>query len=77
MLMNPFFIGDKSNGAVLNIITGVSQNSRAEGGYYDGIKPDCPAKNDDHFDFGDPREPMMAEALHLLTSRRCSSAEKR
>lgn len=75
MMMEPFFIGGKENGTTLNIINAVTQNSRGEGDYFDGIKPDCPYTLDEHHEYGDPQEAMTAEALYLLETGTCRTVK--
>lgn len=48
-------------------------NARGEGDYFDGIAPDCAARDDVEQDLGDPAEASVAEALHYARTGSCSA----
>jgi C-terminal processing protease CtpA/Prc len=51
-----------------------TQNARGEGGYFDGIAPDCPAADDLEHQLGDSSEASLAEALRYLRTGSCSAS---
>ncbi|MCK5662371.1 MAG: hypothetical protein KAI17_02745, partial [Thiotrichaceae bacterium] len=69
--MNPVEFDDK----VILPITFATYNQDGEGEYFDGIPYDCFVKDDLNFDFGDPLEPMLAEALVVSQKGTCSAAK--
>lgn len=48
-------------------------NARGEGGFFDGLPPDCPAGDDLDRALGDPDETSLAEALQVLRTGSCSA----
>jgi len=53
-----------------------TQNARGEGGYFDGIAPDCPAADDLEHPLGDSAEASLAEALRYLRTGSCSASAR-
>ncbi|HXV63016.1 MAG TPA: S41 family peptidase [Vicinamibacteria bacterium] len=49
-----------------------NKNARGEGGFFDGIPADCEAADQLGRPLGHPDEDSLAEALHVLTTGRCS-----
>jgi hypothetical protein len=49
-------------------------NASGEGGYFDGLPAECPARDDVAHPFGDTGEPMLSEALYLAEQGQCSDA---
>ena len=60
---------------VVLAITHHNHNSAGEGDFFDGIPVDCPAIDTVVGDWGDMKDPMLAEALHLLENEECSSVK--
>lgn len=56
-------------------ITHHNHNSEGEGDFFDGIPVDCPAIDTVVGDWGDMKDPMLAEALYLLENEQCSSVK--
>lgn len=46
-------------------------NALGEGGYFDGIPPDCPAEDDLFHAWGDPNEASLGAALYYLQNGTC------
>jgi C-terminal processing protease CtpA/Prc len=53
------------------IITFRVLNARGEGGYFDGLRPTCPAEDDFGHELGDPDEANLRTALHFIREGRC------
>jgi carboxyl-terminal processing protease len=51
-----------------------TQNARGEGGYFDGIAPDCPAADDLDHQLGDSAEASLSAALGYLRTGSCSAS---
>jgi hypothetical protein len=51
-----------------------TQNARGEGGYFDGIAPDCPAADDLEHPLGDSAEASLGAALGYLRTGSCSAS---
>ena len=51
-----------------------TQNARGEGGYFDGIAPDCPAPDDLDHQLGDSAEASLNAALGYLRTGSCSAS---
>jgi carboxyl-terminal processing protease len=51
-----------------------TQNARGEGGYFDGIAPDCPAADDLEHPLGDSAEASLNAALGYLRTGSCSAS---
>jgi C-terminal processing protease CtpA/Prc len=58
---------------VILAITHHNHNSEGEGDFFDGIPVDCPAIDNVVGDWGDRKDPMLAEALYLLENEQCSN----
>jgi hypothetical protein len=77
MMMEAMTIGDgPSSGGEINLVSALMTNSAGQGGYFTGIKPDCPARDNVTFNLGDPREKLLREALQLLANGTCSQARQ-
>ena len=48
-------------------------NADGWGDYYDGFTPECEAGDTLGRDFGDPEESMLAEAVHMIETGRCTA----
>jgi hypothetical protein len=55
-------------------ITHQNYNADGEGDFFDGISVDCPAVDTVAGDWGDMKDPMLAEAVYLLENKQCSNA---
>jgi C-terminal processing protease CtpA/Prc len=58
---------------VILAITHHNHNSEGEGDFFDGIPVNCSAIDDVAGDWGDMKDPMLAEALYLLENEQCSN----
>jgi len=67
-IMNPIPFCDK----VLAPVTAETKNALDLGEYYDGIKPDCPVKDDLDHKLGDKSEGLLNEALYFMANGQCS-----
>ncbi len=61
-------------GLVLAPVAFAVQNAESRGGYFSGLAPDCDAPDDLEHALGDPRELMLAAALHYVAYDQCPSA---
>lgn len=50
------------------------RNAANEGDYFDGLAPTCEVKEDLRQTLGAPTEALFAEALHYMTTERCSGS---
>jgi hypothetical protein len=69
-LMLPIPFCDK----VLAPVTAETKNTLDEGEYYNGIKPNCPVKDDLDHKLGDKSEGLLNEALYYMSNGQCSEA---
>ncbi|WP_041229957.1 S41 family peptidase [Denitrovibrio acetiphilus] len=61
-----------------NVIAPISfqlLNSRAEGGYFNGLEPDCTAVDDTEHQLGDAEESMIAAAINYLETGTCAGSK--
>lgn len=49
-------------------------NAEGDGDYFDGIQPTCQASDTVRTDWGDPADPLLGEALHVLANGSCSAS---
>lgn len=49
-------------------------NAEGYGDYFDGIEPTCQASDTVRTDWGDPADPLLGEALHVLANGSCSAS---
>lgn len=50
-------------------------NSAGYGDYFDGLPADCYAEDTINSDWGDSKDPLLSEALYLLTNNSCSTTQ--
>jgi len=77
-------VGQKTNGKpvgmrvsqlcdqIILAITHHNHNADGEGDFFDGIPVDCPAIDTIGADWGDLKDPMLAEAVFFLEHKQCS-----
>lgn len=66
----PFTFEDR----IYNIVDFEIENALGEGGYFDGLAPDCEVVDDGSGQFGEAAEPLTAAALTWLDTGQCPPA---
>jgi hypothetical protein len=67
------FVPAEACGSTVSAVNFETLNAHGEGGYYDGIAPQCAVTEDFDKPFGDPTETLTAAALRYLQSGRCAA----